>query len=1167
MRRVRPIAAFLLLAGLQLFAQDPRGAFVGLVADDSGAVMPGVAVRAVNLETNVVAKGVTNDQGRYEILYLLPGDYRLEVSHPGFKAWSQAPLTLRAGDRTQLDIKLAVGAVTETVEVTAQPSVLETTTASVAQVVGSKEIANMPLHGGSVAWVFSMAPGVVMTNLPFDGPWNIDQSSQFSVGGTGANSVDFNMDGVSNNAYGGRAAFVPPPDMVQEVRIETSTYDAATGHTSGGAVNIAMKSGTNAFHGSVNAMEATGPMMTRNFFTDQYIFNPATGPITPEKIKANTPDIRWLQYSIVAGGPLVIPKVYDGHNKTFWEFGFQAHNRRRGNATINSVPTEAERNGDFSALLALGPQYQIYDPFTTVPSGASRYKRQPLPGNIIPASRMNPISKKIMGYIPLPNTPGTADGLSNYSNTSADTQDLYQPEGRVDHNFSESHRMFARYTQSNFTGSFDKLIPGSDVRGRFRQRPHRGFAFDDVHVLSPTMVLDVRYGLTWFRELQNYANNGWDLSEFDFPKSILGVMDPGGIAFPDITIGNVLELGNDGGWKQTDYTHSLSGTLNWSLGKHSMKIGTDDRIMFENRKDYGNVAPTLDFQEAYTRGPLDNSPVAPVGQGFASFLFGLPTGGWMDLNDSRAESSRLYSLFLQDDFRVNRKLTLNLGLRWEYESPNTERFNRTTREFDFQTVNPIQAQAAANYAKAPIPEIPVSQFQTIGGVTFAGIGGNPRGIRDSFWTGFMPRFGYAYQLTPKVVLRGGYGIFYAPIGVDFTNTLQPGFNQRTNVVATDDNGVSYIGSISNPLPFGVEPAKGASQGLLSYLGRSPGFFASDGRRPYTQRWSQSVQFEPAQGTVIELGYLGTRSVRLRASTQVNAIPAQYLSTSPVRDQDTIDFISSRVTNPFRGIDGFQGAALYTAANTTRGQLLRPYPQFTGLSTGLPAGSSWYHALTVRFERRFSKGIQMQANYTWSKTMEAVDYLNETDSIPEHVISAADRPHRLVLNGTWELPFGRGRKWASNAGGLLNGLIGGWQILSIYQIQSGPGLAFGNVIYNGTYDDLKLSGGEQSLDHWFNTTGFERNSQKQLGNNIRTLPSRFSTVRADGLNVLDVSAQKNFKLREKYTVQVRGQAEGALNHPNFAAPNVAPANSNFGRVLATLTKQEERRIFVGLKFLF
>lgn len=1169
MKSILTFVVAVLLSSAVVRGQDPRGSIAGQVTDSSGAVVPGVTVRFQHVETGVTTSVKSNAQGNYEAPYLRTGNYTVTAELQGFKTWSRPNLDLRIGERLQVDIQLELGNVAETVEVTAEAPVLESTTGTIGQVLDSKQFENMPIRSGNIAWLYAMSPGTVLTALPYDGPWNIAQSSNISIAGGGARGgVDFNVDGVSNNSYQGQTSFVPPPDMVEEVRINTTSYDAQIGNTMGSSINVSLKSGTNALHGTLGAFVASGPMLTRNFFTNRFIYDPTTGPITPEKIKANTPSVRWLRYSASVGGPLVIPKVYNGRSRTFWQFGFQAHNRRRPAATVHTVPTEAQRNGDFSALLALGPQYQIYDPFTTRPEGANRFRRQPLAGNIIPASRIDPTSRTIMKYFPAPNQAGTADFQNNYARTRQDTQDLYQPVMRVDHHVSEKYRMFGRYSQSKFDGRFDDLVAGSDVRGRIRQRPHKGFALDNVAVLSPQMVLDVRYGLTWFREFETFKNIGWDLKEFGFPDSLISQLDPRGISFPQIQVQGLLPLGNNGGFVQTYYSHTLLGVVNWSKGNHALKWGVDGRLHFDNTVTYGNVSPQMQFQAAYTRGPLDNSPTAPaqVGQGTASLLFGIPTGGFIDLNDSRAERSSFAGLFVHDDWRITRKLTLNLGLRWEYEGPLTERYNRMSRDFDFTTVNPIQAQARARYALNPIPEIPVDRFNTPGGLTFAGAR-VPRGLREAYFGAFMPRFGFAYQLTPRVVMRGGYGIFFGLLGATWDDSAQPGFNQRTNIIASNNNGQTYVASISNPFPNGLERPLGKAAGLETYLGRSPGFFSEDGRRPYTQRWSYSLQFEPLSRTVIELGYIGSRTTRERVSTPMNDIAREYLSTSPVRDQAVIDYLTAQVRNPFVGIQGFAGTGFFANQNTNRQQLLRPLPHFAGLATELPAGMAWYNAFTARLERRFARGFQAQFNYTWSRAMEAISYLNAYDPAPEYRLSGVDRPHRVTLSALYELPFGRGKSMGANVHPVLNHVIGGWQVQAIFQWQSGPALEFGNVIYTGTWKNLALPEGEQSIDRWFNTANFERNNQRQLDHNIRTFPTRVGAVRGDGINVWDFSAHKNFQILEGLRLQLRGEAEGATNHPNFFTPNTAPTNSAFGMVTRTQTQQEERRIFVGLKVIF
>jgi hypothetical protein len=1164
---MRSTTVIILLAAQCTFAQqDPRGTIAGRVSDSTGAVVPDVEIRATNTETNVSAVTRSNSQGAFEIPFLTSGLYRVDAEQTGFKKWSRSQIELRVQDRLQVDITLELGDITQTVEVTADVPVLESITSSVSQVISNRQATDLPQRGGSLAWLYLQTPGVVQIGLPAGGPWNIEQASNLSVGGADKSGMDFNVDGVTNNAYGGNTGFVPPADMVQEVRVEVAGYDAAIGHTSGGSINVSLKSGTNALHGSVGAWLSTNPLMTRNFFTNRYIFDPQTGPVTEEKIKANTPPDRWWRYSVSVGGPVYIPKIYDGRNRTFWQFGYQRHDRSQPVAQLVSVPTDAQREGDFSALLALGARYQIYDPFTTRPEG-SRFRRQPLAGNIIPRNRISAAAQKLVSYYPRANSPGTADFLNNYSISTPKEQNMRQPVVRVDHNFNQNHRMFARYSQTNFEGWFDQFDPNSNVRGRRRGRPHRGAALDNVFVLSPQSVLDIRYGFTWFNEIQYFDNQGFDLKQFGLPDSLIGQLDSAGVTFPQIVTAGLLQLGNDGGFNRKNYTHTLLGLLTWIRGNHSVKFGSDSRLMFENNKTYNNVSPRMDFSTNYTRGPLDNSPAAPAGQGLASLLFDIPTGGRIDLNDSRAESSRFYSLFVQDDWRLTRKLTINLGLRWEYEGPVTERFNRTTRDFDFSTPNPIQAAARTQYARAPIAEVPVSEFHTLGGLTFAGVGGLPRGLRDPDYRVLMPRFGFAYQLNPNTVLRGGFGLFYGLLGADYTDAAQPGFNQTTTLVPTTDNGVTYVASVNNPFPFGLEKPKGAAGGMSTFLGRAPGFFSSDGRRPYTQRWSLNVQFQPFSRSMVEIGYIGSKSVRLRVDSPLNAVDAQFYSRSPERDQATIDYLSATVPNPFQNIPGFEGTSYFLGRNTTREQLLRPYPHFGALSTGLPAGSGWYNALTMRFERRFAQGFQLQANYTWSKTLEAVQYLNETDSIPTHVVSNLDRPHRLIVSGIYELPFGRGKAIAGNAPGVLNHIIGGWQASAIFTAQAGPPLAWGNLIYDGRFTDIAIPAGERTLERWFDTSGFERDTQKQLGANIRTFPLRISDVRGDGINLWDMSAFKNFNVREGIKLQLRAEAEGALNHPNFDSPNTNPTSTLFGTVTGTQEGEGARRIFIGLKLIF
>lgn len=1157
---------YFVLASLALYAQDPRGVISGRVFDSSGAVVPAVSIRITNSATNVTLTSSSNAEGNYETQYLLPGSYTLAIEHPGFKKWVRAGVELRTGDRLQIDANLEPGNVVETVEVTGQIQGIENSRASVDQVLTSREVSELPVRNGSIGSLFGLAPGMVMTSIPKNGPWAPGGNNGYSVG---SGPIDFNLDGVSNNSVGGQPSLLPPPELVEEVQVLTTGYDASIGHTSGGAINMTLKSGTNQVRGTASFSISDGPMMTRDFFTDQFIFNPATGPINQAKIDANTPPVRWARYSTAIGGPVVIPKIYDGHEKTFWMMGFQGQNKNRSVSTRSTVPTEAERNGDFSALLALGSQYQIYDPYSTVPSGA-QFRRSPLPNNIVPASRIDRAARAIEKYYPMPNTTGTVDGLQNFQNNPMQPFNLYQPIFKLDHNFTDRNRAYFRYSQSVFTSlNINKLTPDSKATGRSQERPHRGVALDDVMTLSPSAVLDIRYGFTHFFSDVRYDSDGWDLSEFGFAPALLNQLNDQRRTFPQTAVTGLMTLGSNGGTFSSQYSHSLLTVLSLIKGNHSLKFGFDGRLLRTSDLAFGNISPQLNFGSTYTNGPISNNPAAPgFGQGMASFLYGIPTGGGTDINSSSADASRFFAGFVQDDWRVSRKLTLNIGLRWEYEGPLTERFNRTSRQFDFQTPNPIQQEAQHQYALDPVPGLPASQFQTLGGITFAGVNGNPRGIHNPDYRGFMPRFGLAYQFTPKAVMRAGYGIFFGLIGAEFDSAAQPGFSQRTEIVSSLDNGQSYAASIANPFPFGIQQPPGAAGGLLTFLGSSPAFFDPDGRRPYTQRWSYSLQWAVTNHTTAEVGYIGSRSVGLRVTRQFDAVPRSYLSTSPERDNNVVNFLTSKASNPFVGLPAFAGTALYNSKNTNYSQLLSPYPQFTSLSADVPAGSSWYHAMTFRVQQRMAHGLHFNFFYTWSKNMEATSYLNPTDSRLEHVISDLDRPHRFVVNAIYDLPFGKGRAFGKTGPAFVDHILGGWTVDAVYQLQTGAPIGFGNVLYRGDIKDIPLSGDQSSLNQWFNTAGFERINNRQLANNVRTFPSRLSAVRADGINMLDLALYKNFKMREKLTLQFRGEAEGALNHPLFSPPNATPTSTLFGVVSSTQTNGEEnRRVFVGLKVLF
>ncbi|MCL4402884.1 MAG: outer membrane protein assembly factor, partial [Acidobacteria bacterium] len=904
----------------------------------------------------------------------------------------------------------------------------------------------------------------------------------------------------------------------------------------------------------------SGPMVGTDFFTNRFLYDPRTGPVTEEKKKAAHPKEILNRYGGTLTGPLRIPRIYNGHDRTFFSYGFQGFKRRSTNAAQYNMPAAQQRAGDFSALLAVGSQYQIYDPATVTPAAGGRFHRDPFPGNRVPASRFDPMAVRLMDYWVMPNAPGTADGRQNYASSNFFGVNYWSHVGRVDHVFSDSNRFFARVLKDELMRR-DEWYPNI-ARGTNRTGLNEGLTLDDVHVFSPSFLMNAKFSVSRVDETAGRRTSGMDITTLGFPASLAGQIDRRGATFPEISVDGLFGLGEAGGNRFIVNYYTWSASFTKSRGNHSLRFGGEYRILQENGIEWGNVSPAIDFGTTWTRGPLDNAPESPsgIGQGFASFLLGLPTGGAIHYRPFYAEQSSFMGVYIQDDWKLTRRLTVNFGLRYEREGPTTERFDRSVRQFDFITPNPLEPAARAAYARSPIPEVPAAQFRTTGGLTFAGAGGNPRGLWATDDNNFAPRIGFAWAAAPATVVRGGYGIFFESMGINRISVNSTGFSITNQLVPSLDNGRTFRATLRNPFPDPLTPPPGASGGLLTNVGQGVSFFDSKPSSPYMQRWSVGMQRELPFRVLAEATYVGTRGTKFRIGRDHNPVPRQWLTTSPLRDNATVNFLSAQVANPFFGLMP-SGAGL-TGRNVARSQLLRAYPHFTGISAQYAAGSSWYHSLQFRLEKRLSKGFSLSGNYTWSKSMQAMSYLNPTDDRPEHVISSLDRPQRLVVNGIYELPFGPGKRFA-HVRGPLRHFVEGWQASAIYTAQSGPPIAFGNIAFFGDLHDIPLPRSERSPNRWFNTqAGFNRNSREQPSNNVRTLSSRFTGLRADGRNFWALAAMKNFVLREGVKLQLRAEAQNALNHPHFAAPNVVPTNVLFGTVSAT--DGEPRLMFAGLK---
>ncbi len=1149
-----------------LLAQEARGTIVGSVMDGSGAVIPGAPVVVINKAMGTRVSLTTNAEGLYQATYLIPGLYRIEVEAAGFKKNVRDDVEVRVNDRLEVNFTLDLGVSTETVTVTGETPLLNTATASSGSVIDSRRVTELPIAHGNPYQLIALAGGVSFTRDPrLDRPFEPTHIVGYAMDGTRANRSDVTMDGAPSTATANAgeviASFVPPADIVQEFKVQTATFDASFGQTEGGVTNISIKSGTNSLHGTAYWNKQAPSWFANDFFGNR------TG--TPAS------DFNYNRWGGSVGGPLYIPKVYDGRNKTFFMWGYEGihESRPRNNGTF-TVPTEAMKNGDFSALLAAGSQYTIYNPFSTTEASGGHYTRAAFPENKIPSSLFDPVAKKVLDtYFPKPLQAGNADGSQNYLRPDLmERAKYYTHTWRADHVISDKQRVFARTSiyrrDSTYNNYFDNLATGSQF-----QFLSRSAVLDDVYTVSPTTVLNFRYGYNRFvrADAGNTESLGMDLTTLGFSQQYNDSIPEAIRRFPRFDIAGYQGTGVAGEWRPNDI-HSVNATIQKAQGTHFLKGGMEFRAYRETRRLFANdQTGRFNFDTTWTRGPQENSSGAPnsLGQSVASFLLGLPSlsNSFVARAASYAEQSTSWGFFIHDDWKVSQRLTLNLGLRWEFEGPLTERFDRSVRGFDPSIVMPFEAAAQAAYAGVALPEKP--QLTTRGGLTFANVNGEPRGVYETPKRNLMPRIGLTYRLTDRTVLRSGYGVFYGFLGQRRGDVIQSGFSQNTPFIASSDNGRTFTARLSDGFTNILEP-KGAADGYMTFVGQGITFFEEYPLMPYMQRWQLGVQHQLAGGFLAEATYVGNRGTNVEISRNWNVTPQEYLSHSLVRDNATRGYLSGTVANPLRNLLPAGAVGGLTGSTIARERLLRPFPQFDSVNSSSFDGYSWYHSLQVSVEKRFSKGYTIQANYTFSKFMQATELLNSDDPRPVEVISDLDRPHRFVLSGIVEFPFGYGRRLLSGANPVVARIVGGWQLSGIYTYQSGAPIGFGNLLFLGDVNDIKLPSDQQTVERWFNTDasiGWIKGTNDQLDRNVRYFPLRFGFLRAAVDNNYDFALIKNTRITEGKDAQFKAEFLNAFNHPRFNAPNTTPTGSTFGSAVTSTQANYARRIQMSAKFIF
>jgi Carboxypeptidase regulatory-like domain len=1180
---------FLCLFSTSIWAQEFRGQISGTVTESSGAGVPNATVTIKNTATNTVTTTTSSETGEYKALYLTPGTYTLTVEASGFKKTVRPSIEVRIGDKLALDVQLEVGAVTDTVNITSDAPLLETNSASAGQVIDQRRISELPLSDGNPFTLARVVPGITFNgDLKFSRPFDNGGSSAIVANGAPGRN-EFTLDGVPNMASGGgvgRVAFVPPSDAVQEFKVETSSFDAQASHTAGATVNVTLKSGTNALHGTAYDFIRNDVLSANDFFLNRtnLVSNPSRD--ANKDGKADRDALRYNRYGGTIGGPVFLPRFgtggspfLSGKDRSFFFFAYEGLKDKFPEPGLFSVPSLAQRNGDFSALL---PSIVIYDPATAVRVANGRIQRTAFTNNIIPLNRLNPVALNYLKFYPLPNQAGNAQGQNNYISGNPRTDNFRSESVRFDQTINEKQKFFLRYSHNNrreARGNWTGEVGGIRPIGNFLFRINNSASFDHVYSLSANTILNTRIGYSRFNEPSIRQHEGiFNPASLGFPASTAALFGPEQY-LPRFEIGGLSVLGESIGGGSNFNIFTAQTTLTKIAGRHTFRTGYDFRAYRENGYGPGHAAGRYDFSAAFTQGPLDNSPGAAVGQQTAAFLLGQPTGGLIDRNAARSNQSLFNGVFLHDDWKVNQRLTLNLGLRYEYEGATNERYNRNIRTFDRTVASPIEAAAKAAYATAPITELPVSSFNVKGGLTF--LDNNNRAFWDADKNNFQPRIGAAFKLNDKTVLRGGWGIFTVPFVI--AGVQQPGFSLPTNLVPTTDGGLTFAANLSNPFPSGVLTPPGAGQGTSTLLGQNiPTFLPRDVNNTQAQRWEFGIQHELPGQWLLDVSYVGNRSYQGVVGTNIlNAIPRQFLSTSRERDNTVINSLSANVTNPFRGLIPGQGL---NGTVTSRGQLLRPFPSFGSITTIRNDGSSNYAGGQLSLEKRFSGGYTILTSFTFSKFLVRDSFLNEVDTEYERRLSDADVPHRLVISGVWELPFGRGRKFAKDINRFADLALGGWQFSGIWNWQSGLPYTIGNVYYNGDITKVTSVINSSKVDGTvFDISGFyfsdaavqtngvidpakqRADTRIRLGNNVRVQPSRWNGLRGQKLNLWDLSLNKTFSLTETVRFQLRGEFLNAFNTPVFANPNVDPTNANFGKT--TGQNNLARNVQIGLKLIF
>jgi hypothetical protein len=1217
MKAVRLIAragfvALLWMAVPMLHAQGDRGALKGRVTDAGGAVVPGATVTVTEESTKVTLATTSNSDGDYAVPPLNAGLYTVTVTAPGFEGYTKQHVVVDVGVTSNVDVPLAVGATTSEVTVEADAAVVDSSNANLGMTIEKKSITDLPLIYGNPFALEFLTPGISISGVNPNIHVYDSSTATVSVNGSALNSLDYKLDGAPDNRIR-YSAFTPSTEFIAQYRVATASYDATQGHSSGGFVNTQLKSGTNQLHGSVFG-----------YYQDPKI-NANTWQPVPDSSKTNTKPT-FVREGFGVGGPIL-------KDKLFFFAGFEHSRQATPNIQTLSVPTAAERMGDFSALLALDTtngavtcgatptvltgtinKYQLFNPLSASGTAGTRTC---VPGNKLTA--VSPIAQALFQYYPLPNLATNTVDQKNFYYSQAEP-DVYNAEVlRMDYALSERQNMYGHLIRSSRQQKKNEYFGA--VSGTSLDYENRGAAMGYTNALSASTALSAVLTYTRFTTFSAPLDQGSVLpTSIGLPSYTVAGLPAFAQSLPRVDLTGYTSASTATGVQSEDDIYLGNISLSQQIGKHFLRYGMEYRRYLTNGESgSGEQGAYVSDGSQLTQTFNTKNSVGGQGYSIAMLEDGLLASGTQTQNSDFAVRSDYYAGFLQDDWRVTPSLTVNMGLRYEYETPDTERNDKEAAAFSFTAANTATPGAAVYAAAGTASKSPLlpATLNPVGGFIFAGTDGYGKQPYNAPHNDFSPRLGFAYSADSKTVLRGGFGIFFDSLnsfllsGGNFGSTTtflvpQQGFSQVTTAVTPSYSTTTglTVASLANPFPAGLTPITGNTLGTSTSLGQNVQFLTPNPHTPYNERWSIGIQRQIGS-FIASIDYVGNHGVHLPAGQyssttntggrEYNPTPRAYLSNvQGAYDYANNATLTTTYANPFVNLIPKGASNNLSSSTVALAQLVRPYPEFGTIDAYTFDGMSIYHALQAQIQRRYANGLSMTGAFTWSRTLDATQFLNTVDPAPWYGTSTVDRPLRFATSAIYELPWGHGRKYLSDSRGVVAQIVGGWQAEGVYQIQSGAPLEFDrNDIYYGTGSPgdshwsrsaYKNSIGKATTaneGYWFDPSNWLQASSNTAAkypaitctapsgttkassnyNNgictqafpgtyqIRTFGLRYNNLRADRLNQMDVGIQRQFQIRRYGSLQFRAEAINVLNHPVYAAPSTDPTASAFAEIVS------------------